>query len=98
MQIKTQKNGKTMTISLIGDFDFRARTLFRNVFKDLPKDTVYRLDFAGVESIDSSGCGLLLLLREHAGVTAADITLIHCNSVVRMALDVAKFDQLFKIQ
>jgi hypothetical protein len=38
-----------------------------------------------------------LLLREHAGGGASDITILHASGDVKKALDVANFEKLFKI-
>ncbi|MBF0612606.1 MAG: STAS domain-containing protein [Magnetococcales bacterium] len=98
MEIHTEKKENTVTISLVGDFDFKARTQFRNTFVNISPESSFILNFAGVEHIDSSGLGLLLMLREHAGVTEANITIVNCNAVVRKALQLFEFDKLFKIR
>lgn len=98
MEIKTNLDGACLTIAISGDFNFKARTQFNNAFKGTPKGTAYVVDFSRVDTIDSSGIGMLLLLREHAGVTDADISLVNCRPVVKEALLLARFDQLFKLQ
>lgn len=98
MEIKTQRTAKGVTIAMAGNFDFRARTVFRNAFKDLPATTAFVLDFSRVETIDSSGIGMLLMLREHAGATDSDITIANSNLTVRKVLQMVQCDLLFKIQ
>lgn len=56
------------------------------------------LDFQDVDSVDSGALGVLLLLRSWAGHERANITIRHPRKTVRELLQVAHFDQLFKIE
>jgi len=56
------------------------------------------VDMAGVEYMDSSALGMLLLLREHVGEDRADVRLINGNSEIRNILQVSNFAELFKME
>jgi len=54
------------------------------------------IDVTRVESIDSSGLGMLLITREAAGANHA--TIRGCSSELRRVLEIVNFGQLFELE
>ena len=55
------------------------------------------IDLAGVDYLDSSALGMLLLLRDRAAAASKAVSLENCRGNVRQVLDIANFGKLFKI-
>ena len=53
------------------------------------------IDVSGVDSIDSSGLGMLLISREAAGANRA--TIRGCSDELRRVLEIVNFGQLFEL-
>ena len=90
-------DGKTITVKLPGEFDFRSHREFRNAHKDADPSTEYVLDFTLTEHIDSSALGMLLLMREELGNDNARVKIINCRPNIKKLLEMASFHQLFDV-
>ncbi len=100
MEIKSNKSGSTVTISLIGKFDSAEHHPFRDAFAPFIKDSSVQLieiNLAEVNYVDSSALGMLLLLRERALVENKKIGLRAPNENVQKILEIANFAKLFSI-
>jgi len=87
-------------LSLSGRFDFSIHRDFRANYESLlnSKDVhEIEVDLSGVDYIDSSALGMLLLLREKATEKNIQMTLINPKEAVRQVLEVANFGRLFNI-
>ena len=92
-------DGKAVTISISGKFDFQLYDEFRAAYVDTQGSGVaYNVDLAGTDYLDSSALGMLLLLREHAGGEGAKIEINNASPDVKKILDVANFGKLFRIE
>jgi anti-anti-sigma factor len=92
------ENGKNVTISVSGKFDFQLYDEFRSSYVDTQGSGVsYNVDLAGTDYLDSSALGMLLLLREHAGGEGSKILISNASPEVKKILDVANFGKLFDI-
>ncbi|MCH7869356.1 MAG: STAS domain-containing protein [Myxococcales bacterium] len=93
------KDDNSLTITVTGRFDFSVHEAFRKAY-DGQVDTGAKVvvDMAGVEYMDSSALGMLLLLREHVGEDQADVRLINGNSEIQNILQVSNFGELFKME
>ena len=92
------EDGRKVTISITGKFDFQFYDEFRSAYAETPGLGVnYEVDLAGAEYLDSSALGMLLLLREHAGGESSKVDITHVSDSVRKILDVANFGKLFNI-
>ena len=92
-------NGRAV-VALRGRFDFNAHLAFRNSCNSPLASGAVReleLDFSGVEYLDSSALGMLLLLKEHADEVRKPIVLSNCRGIVKAALDSANFDKIFSM-
>lgn len=92
-------DAQELTIKVVGRFDFSAHQGFREAYEraGLTPER-YIVDLHDAEYIDSSALGMLLLLRDHAGGDAADISIVRCNADVRKVLNISNFEQLFSIE
>jgi anti-anti-sigma factor len=97
--IVTVKEGQAL-VRLQGRFDFNAHREFREAIDTVLSSpaTVVVVDFAGVEYLDSSALGMLLMLRDRAKSAAREVTLSGCRGAVKQILDIANFGKLFKIE
>ena len=91
-------DGKTLTISVEGRFDFSSHQEFRRAYEDRPVAAqAYIIDLQAASYLDSSALGMLLLLKDFAGGDNADIKIINCNDDVKKILSISNFEQLFSI-
>jgi anti-anti-sigma factor len=91
-------DGKELTISIHGKFDFGLVNEFRRAYSSLgdEKPTVY-IDLRETEYLDSSALGMLLNMRKAISEQVNAIHIINCRSEVRTILDISRFDKLFMI-
>ncbi|NWA00927.1 STAS domain-containing protein [Pseudomonas gingeri] len=91
-------NGRKLTISVKGRFDFGKHQEFRESYErvDTRPESVI-VDLVDTTYLDSSALGMLLLLRDHAGGDDAHIRVINSNTDVRKILAISNFDKLFDI-
>lgn len=100
MQIGSDTAGSGATLRLTGNFDMEAHALFRNAYRQILDAGAVRtltLDLSGVDYIDSSALGMLLLLQGEAGKQGIGIALGGCRPFVLHVLTTANFHKLFKI-
>lgn len=98
MKISQQISEGKATLSLSGRFDFNAHREFRDCYEALFNTGNIRaldIDLGGVEYLDSSALGMLLLIKERAAVKNIQLQLTKCTGTVRQILDIANFGRLF---
>ncbi len=95
--VTKSEDGKTITIKLPGEFDFRSHKDFRQTHADSDTRAQYILDFSLTEHIDSSALGMLLLMREGLGNEEAHVKIINCRPNIKRLLEMASFHQLFEV-
>ena len=87
-------------LSINGRFDFSIHRDFRANYDSLLSATginEIEVDLHGVDYIDSSALGMLLLLREKAMEKHIQMKLLSPKESVRQVLEVANFGRLFSI-
>lgn len=100
MSITVEKynNGTGLKIKISGRFDFSAHRDFREAYSKIdPVQTSFNIDLSETSYMDSAALGMLLVLRERAGGSRADITLTGYNKSVGQILEISRFEQLFQI-
>ena len=101
MQTETRNHGRVAEIQLRGRFDLTAHRVFKASYEiPLTQSEVEELqiDMSGVEYLDSSALGMLLILKERAGARNKRLALVKCAGAVRRILDIANFGKLFQIR
>lgn len=94
----SQPNRKTISFS--GQFTFSDNQKFKLILDMLndKKLQFLTLDFAQVTFIDSSGLGMLLLLRDECANRQVNFYLSQPQGQVEKIFMISRFDQLFTIQ
>ena len=98
IQVTKSDDGKVITLSMNGRFDFSIHKEFRDAYRDKPSTANYVINMLNTEYIDSSALGTLLLLREHAGGDKSNITIEGCQDDIRKILTISNFNKLFTIK
>lgn len=101
MQITTHSTDNQTTLVLHGRFDFHTHRDFRCAYEQPLENQQVQgivIDLAGVEYLDSSALGMLLLLRERAESQGKSVTLARMHGIVKQVLDVANFDKIFSMK
>ncbi|MBS1159917.1 MAG: Sulfate transporter/antisigma-factor antagonist [Proteobacteria bacterium] len=100
MQANVIKEGSQAVIRLNGRFDFNTHRDFRASYEPLLADAAVKavtVDFSGVDYLDSSALGMLLMLRDKMGGAGKEIGLSGVRGNVKQVLDIANFAKLFQI-
>ncbi len=100
MQASVTNEGSKAVLKLTGRFDFNTHREFRGAYEPLVADPEVRsvtVDFAGVDYLDSSALGMLLMLRDKLGGANKEVALIGVRGNVKQVLDIANFGKLFHI-
>lgn len=100
MQANVSKDGAKAVIRLSGRFDFNTHREFRGAYEPLVADAAIRtvtVDFTGVDYLDSSALGMLLMLRDKLGGASKEVLLTGVRGNVKQVLDIANFGKLFQI-
>lgn len=86
-------------IVLAGRFDFNAHREFREAVDQALLLTApeIRVDLSGVDYLDSSALGMLLVLRDKAREAGKLVTLTGAHGTVRQVIDIANFGKLFTL-
>lgn len=100
MQASVNVTESRAVIQLQGRFDFNSHRDFREAVDAALASpaSVITVDLAGVEYLDSSALGMLLMLRDRAKGAAREVTLTGCRNAVKQILDIANFGKLFSIE
>ena len=96
----SSKAGNKGVVRLNCRFDFNCIREFRELYEPFLTDaavTAIEINMNGIEYIDSTALGMLLVLRDKAKIARKEVSLSGCHGVPRQVLDVANFDQLFQI-
>lgn len=93
------KDGKVV-IGLQGRFDFNAHREFREAVDQAIKETAnpIQVDLGGVDYLDSSALGMLLMLRDKAKGAGKEVILANARGAVKQVIDIANFGKLFALQ
>jgi len=100
MQASVLNESGKATIKLAGRFDFNTHREFRSAYEPLVTDAAVRsvvVDFSGVDYLDSSALGMLLMLRDKLGGANKEVAVSGVRGNVKQVLDIANFGKLFQI-
>ena len=92
------RDGKTVLV-LQGRFDFNAHREFREAVEQSVKEAPRQVmvDLGGVDYIDSSALGMLLMLRDKAKGAGKEVQLGNARGSVKQVIDIANFGKLFPL-
>lgn len=100
MQINTSTAGDKAIIRLAGRFDFNDHRTFKLNYEPLlllATVKTLEIDMEGIEYLDSSALGMMMLLRERSQAVGKTVVLCKPSSTVAQILDIANFSKLFTI-
>ena len=101
MLIASEVTDAHATLKLGGRFEFHSHRDFRSAYEKMLETGSVReiiIDFAGVDYLDSSALGMLLLLREKAEGAGKNVVLTGLQGTVKQVLEIANFGKLFSIR
>ncbi len=99
LNVTTSPDGKTITLTIQGQFQFALHREFRDAYTGVKQPGCqFRLNLASTEYMDSSALGMLLLLKEHATAHGGTVVIAGVAPVVRRVLEIASFDKIFRIE
>jgi anti-anti-sigma factor len=101
MQTQVRTNAGIAKIVLNGRFDFGSHRDFKTSYEALLGVSHVReleIDMGGVEYLDSSALGMLLILKERAGASNKRVAIANCRGAVKQVLDIANFGKLFPMR
>ena len=98
IETRLQNEGKTLVVSISGRLDYTEGERFFRAYENLDTEPIrFEIDMSSCQFIDSSGLGMLLVMREHVGEDA-EVVIRNCQPEVRRILDIAKFQRLFSLE
>lgn len=100
MSIDTSVTGNTAIINMTGRFDFNLQRDFKEAYDPHLNNvgvSAIEINLAGVDYLDSSALGMLLMLRERAAAAGKSLKLCSPGIGVAQILDIANFAKLFTI-
>lgn len=99
MQISVKSHESKVAIVMQGRFDFSSHREFRDATDEVMKDDarVVEVDLGGVDYLDSSALGMLLMLRDKAKGVGKEVVLANARGSVKQVIDIASFGKLFAL-
>ena len=100
MHISLRTEDRRAILRLTGRFEFSMHRDFREAVDTALQNRDVEavvIDLAGVEYLDSSALGMLLMLRDRANAAKKSLSLANPRGMVKQALEIARFDKLFSI-
>jgi anti-anti-sigma factor len=101
MSISTSIANNIATINMTGRFDFNTQRDFKEAYDPQlsnPAVSEIEVNLAGVDYLDSSALGMLLMLRERATAAGKNLKLSKPGTSVAQILEIANFAKLFIIE
>jgi anti-anti-sigma factor len=100
MKYEVHKSPGVTKIALEGRMCFSDHAVFRNIMGafDLPPGDCVVFDMNGLELIDSSGLGMLIIARDESKKRQLEFVIENPRTEVRRLMDMAKFSRFFTIR
>jgi anti-anti-sigma factor len=92
-----QEDGSNKLITVTESFDATCYIDFKAAFEPIAGAITYVVDMSGIKFMDSSGLGLLIMLREHAARTDSTIVLKQPSPIALKNLEKSFFHEIFDI-
>ncbi len=99
LQITEHKEGHTTTLKLSGRFDFQARKGFQTAIARAQSTNPHAiiLNFSAVSFIDSSGLGMIMLIKKNWSSADCHLSLAVPPGYVKDVFDLAHLETMFSI-
>lgn len=95
-----QADDGTPVMQIAGRLDFTGREEFSAVIEHFLQRVSARevhVNCAGLDYLDSSGLGMLLILRDRAQQLGCSVALLNCSAAIRDILNTVQFGRLFRL-
>lgn len=101
MKIKCHQTDEgTPVMQIAGRLDFTQREEFSAMtehFLERVSGTEVHINCANLDYLDSSGLGMLLILRDRAQQLGCSVALLNCSAAIRDVLNTVQFGRLFRL-
>lgn len=97
LKVQTRKLGNVAVVSVQGRIVNGEMASLREVVDSQSQVNTVLLDLARVTTIDASGLGLMLEMREHTQLKGIRFKLMNVTHLVNRVLEVTKLDSVFEI-
>jgi anti-anti-sigma factor len=97
LKVHTRKLGNVAVVSVQGRIVNGETASLQEEVDSQSKVGTVLLDLSRVSTIDASGLGVMLELREHAEQRGTRLKLMNATKLVRRVLEVTKLDSVFEI-
>jgi anti-sigma B factor antagonist len=100
MDYTVTREGDKCVITIVGPLKAADQGAYETLLADCAADGTpnCRIDLSRVDQIDSTGLGLLLMLRDGARKAGGSVVLTAPREAVRHAFHLARFDEIFVIE
>ena len=97
MEYSIINQANAIEIVMAGQFTFNFNQKFKQILTALEREDIntVSVNLRDVEFIDSSGLGMLLLLRDECLKREINISLHNAQGQVQKILTISKFEQIF---
>jgi len=99
VNIEYNETSKEVRVVVTDKFDLSLHKAFGEVINSAKTrgSCKYIIDMGGVNYMDSSALGMLLLLRDSVGRDSSNIDIVKCQASVKDIFSIANFSKLFNI-
>jgi HptB-dependent secretion and biofilm anti anti-sigma factor len=100
LDYSTKQNGDTVSISFQGDFGFSDNPKTQSIIAEIKTNTCSHcsIDLSGLDSIDSAGLGMLLIINDAAEENGKTLELYKPSGQVQKMLEISKFSEIITIK
>lgn len=100
MEYSSQVDGNTGVFSFRGKFSFADNDQARNIISEIKGGSysICAIDLEGLESIDSAGLGMLLLINDSSDEMGKSMELRGASGQVQKMLEISKFGEVLTIR
>lgn len=100
MQFTITESGDSTEVNLSGELAFSDHEDFRAMVKDATgrSGKTCVMNLGGLDTIDSAGLGMLMIIRDEAESKGKDVVLRGAKGMVRKMLDIADLGAVFTIE
>lgn len=97
LKVHAKKLGTTAVLNLQGQIVNGETEILRHAVQSLSEISAVKLDLAGVTTVDASGLGVLLALREQVEAKGIRFELMNVTRWVLRVLEVTRLNSVFQI-
>lgn len=100
MDYSTTQNGDTVSISFRGEFGFPDNPKTKSIITNIKENdcSLISIDLSGLETIDSAGLGMLLIINDAIEEAGKNLELCHPKGQVQKMLEISKFSKIITIK